>query len=73
MDKIVKDREYMCPQCGADEDLRMEDCWFDDGSATFEIYCPKCGKQWREYFLMKYDGYGCDDRVYDEHGEDCGV
>lgn len=73
MDKVVKNREYMCPQCGDDMDLQTEDWYFDDNTAIFEMYCPKCGKQWREYFLLKYDGYGCDHRVYNEYGEDCGV
>lgn len=73
MDNVVKNRDYICPQCGEDMDLQTEDWYFDDNTVIFEMYCPKCGKQWREYFLLKYDGYGCDGRVYDANGEDCGV
>jgi hypothetical protein len=34
------------------------------------MHCRECGEVWREYFLLKYDGYTRDGHVYNADGEE---
>jgi hypothetical protein len=48
----------------------MEDYEVDADCLSVKIYCYDCDTSWREYFLLKYDGYACEGRLYDANGEE---
>ena len=68
--KIV---DYDCPKCGNDENCETLDFMLDCDCATMQVHCCKCDSVWYEYFLLKYDGYAMDGKVYDKDGEDASV
>jgi hypothetical protein len=61
--------EYNCPKCGNDMDNETEDVEWDCDCVSMKITCHKCDCSWREYFLLQYDGYAMDGKVYDKEGE----
>ena len=65
--KIV---EYNCPKCGNDMDNETEDVEWDCDCVSMKIHCHKCDCSWREYFLLQYDVYAMDGKVYSKEGED---
>ena len=61
--------EYTCPECGGDDELETEDMEQDIDCITMRMYCHKCRVSWCEYFLLQYDGYAMNGKVYDKEGE----
>lgn len=67
---IVKKIEDQCPNCGRDHSAAWEDYEIDCDTLYVRMSCGECGEVWREYFLLKYDGYTRDGRVYNADGEE---
>ena len=65
---MLKNTEYLCPECGEDIDLETMDTDFDDGALSCKMCCEKCGATWREYYVLHYTGYAYKGVNYDEKG-----
>lgn len=64
----IKDNDYVCPRCGESNCITHDsDCDFDGGTIYYE--CEDCGARWKEFFIVKYDGYEFEDKLYDKDGE----
>ena len=68
---MKKTTDYICPKCGKDMNISMEDYEVDADCLSVKMYCYDCDTSWREYFLLKYDGYACEGHFYDANGEQC--
>lgn len=67
---IVKKIEDQCPNCGEDHSAVVDDYEVDCDCLCVLMHCRECGEVWREYFLLKYDGYTRDGHVYNADGEE---
>lgn len=67
---MKKMTDYVCPKCGNDIGNEEIDLERDIDCVTFKMSCPECSATWREFFLLKYDGYAYDQKVYDADGEE---
>lgn len=65
-----KNDGYVCPECG-EWDVRTEDYEMDCDYLWVKLYCPHCEIDWTEYYLLTYDGYCHDGKVYDADGKEC--
>ena len=68
----MKNEEYVCPACGDVEGIEVIDTEFDNNCISRKMFCSQCGRVWREYFIIKYDGYTCEDKEYDADGKEMG-
>ena len=69
---IVKNEGCVCPKCGS-YDTDITDHELDIDCISLKISCNRCDAVWREYFLLKYDGYYNPDQhaMYDADGKRC--
>lgn len=69
---IVKNESYICPECGT-EDTDTIDYEWDVDCMSIKMSCNRCYAVWREFFLLKYDGYYNPDEhaMYDADGKRC--
>lgn len=69
---IVKNEGYVCPKCGS-YDTDIIDHEWDVECISLKMSCDRCDAVWREYFLLKYDGYYNPDEhtMYDADGKRC--
>lgn len=68
--KIKKMIEDQCPNCHMDHRASMEDYEVDGNLLTVKLYCQVCDTTWREYFILEYDGYSMNGKVYDKDGNE---
>ncbi len=67
---VVKKIEDQCPNCGRDHSTIWDDYEVDCDTLCVLMHCRERGEVWREYFLLKYDGYTRDGHVYNADGEE---
>ena len=64
----IKDSDFVCPKCGESNCVEMDfECDFDGARIKYE--CSDCGTKWVEFFALVYDGYLCEDKLYDRDGK----
>jgi len=54
IDKYLAEHGYACPYCDNPELNHEGPEYLDAGQAFSDVECPKCHKEWREYFKL-YD------------------
>ena len=67
MSNPLKNEDWVCPKCGSD-DCECYDNEFDFNSLMRKMTCKACDHTWREYFIVRYDGYADESGVYDKDG-----
>ena len=65
---MLKNEEYVCPECGKAVDVEVIDTEFDYECMVQKVYCSHCDCSWREYFILRYDGYSHNDEEFDKQG-----
>lgn len=65
---IIKDNDYGCPRCG-ESNCTAIDSDFDYDGGCIKYKCDDCGAIWNEYFVVQYDGYEFEDKIYDKDGK----
>lgn len=64
----MKKFEYVCPECKNDMDNEIVDVVWDDGLLIQKYCCGKCNATWKEYFILRYDGYSYNGQVFNADG-----
>ena len=67
---MKKNKNYICPNCGEDMDIDIYDYDYDSECLCEKICCNRCEATWREFFLLKYDGYAYDNKIYNADGDE---
>ena len=67
MFNLIKNEDWVCPKCGSD-DCECCDNEYDDVTLVRKMTCNACDHTWREYFVIRYNGYSDESGSYDENG-----
>lgn len=52
---LKKEKEFMCPKCGNEDDQVTEDSCLYDEYYIYKMYCPKCECEYTDYYKTVYD------------------
>ena len=55
MKEIKKDKEFMCPYCGNEDDQETEDSFLEDEYYVYKMICPICNKTYTDYYRLNYE------------------
>lgn len=69
--RVKKEVLYVCPKCGSNH-TQLEDYEFDEDRIIMGMWCEECEAEWTECASLVYDGYYCNEKSYDERGEEVG-
>lgn len=64
---MVKNDYWTCPHCGS-EHTECYDDDYEDNLIIRKMSCLTCDHEWKEYFVMVYDGYSDETGEFDADG-----